>query len=249
MSNYDFDGNQSRRPMQIWDILSILVLIITICLGGYFALVFVNPESSLNILPPGGGAFAPKVPTNTPAPITLEATWTASPTIQVTPSSTLRPTFTPIFTDTPFSLVPPTKTPKPTNTAKPTSVPKIPFAAISITTVDSASVVHPETGCDWAGVGGTVVDSNNSPVIGMVVVLRGFLSGSSVDLTTVSGINPEYGQSGFEFVLGNKPVASTNTLYVQLLDLNNIPLSDKVEISTSADCAKNLVIVRFKKNK
>jgi hypothetical protein len=249
--NFDFDGKQSRSrggPMQIWDMLSILVLVITVCLVGYFLMVFINPESSLNIFRPGAGMFVPQPPTETPAPIQMEATWTASPTLEVTPSNTPRSTFTPFFTDTPFSLVPPTRTPKPTNTAKPTNTPKAPFTAISVTTVES-TVIHPDLACNWAGIGGTVVDANNSPVIGMVVVLRGFLNGSTVDLTTVSGITPEYGQSGFEFFLGDAPIASNKTLYVQLLDLSNIPLSDKVEITTSADCSKNLVIVRFKKNR
>lgn len=249
--DFDFDGKQSRPrggPMQIWDMLSILMLVITVCLGGYFLLVYINPQSNLNILPPGRGVFAPQSPTETPAPIKLEPTWTASPTIEVTPSNTPRPTFTPFFTDTPFSLVPPTKTPKPTNTAKPTKTPKAPFTAISVTNVDS-TVIHPDLGCNWAGIGGTVVDANNSPVIGTVVVLRGFLSGSSVEQQNLSGINKEYGESGFEFVLGNAPIASHKTLYVQLVDLSNVPLSDKVEITTSNDCAKNLVLIRFKKNR
>lgn len=94
-----------------------------------------------------------------------------------------------------------------------------------------------------------MVDTNNSDVIGMVVFLRGFLDGKSVDLTTVSGINKEYGQSGYEFVLGNAPVASNKTLYVQLIDQSGVPLSNQVQIVTSADCSKNLVIVRFKKNR
>ena len=246
MSNYN--QNRSRRPMQIWDMLSILMLVITVCLGGYFLLIFLNPESSLNIMRPGGGLFAPQVPTDTPAPIKLEPTWTASPTLALTPSNTPRPTFTAIFTDTPFSLVPPTKTPKPTSTAKPTKTPKAPFTAISVTTVES-TVIHPELGCNWAGIGGTVVDTNGGQIFGTVVVLRGFLNGKSVDLTTVSGITPEYGQSGFEFFLGDAPVASTKTLYVQLVDQSNVPLSDKVEITTYNDCTKNLVIVRFKQNR
>ena len=93
------------------------------------------------------------------------------------------------------------------------------------------------------------MDTNNSPVIGTVVVLRGTLNGNTVEQQTVSGINKEYGPSGFEFVLGSAPVASNKTLYVQLVDQANIPLSDKVEIITSSECNKNLVIVRFKKNR
>lgn len=231
---------KSQSSVQIWDVLTILMLILTACIAGYFVLIFFDPNSSLNILPPGGGLA--DIPTNTPAPITLEPTWTASPTLELTPTNTLVPTWTPIPTNTPFSLVPPTRTPKPSAT------PKAPFTAISIQQVDSA-IIHPELACNWAGIGGTVVDTNNSHVIGAVVVLRGTLNGSAVDLTTVTGINKEYGPSGYEFVLGNAPVASNKTLYVQLVDLNGIPLSDKVEIATSADCSKNLVLVRFKKNR
>ena len=93
------------------------------------------------------------------------------------------------------------------------------------------------------------MDLNNSPVIGMVVVLRGSLDGKSIEQQTVTGINKEYGPSGFEFVLGSAPFASSKTLYVQLVDLQNIPLSEKVFVTTSVDCAKNLVLVRFKKNR
>ncbi len=240
--DFDFDGTQSQSrggTMPIWDILSIVVLILTICIAVYFVMIFLNPESSLNVLPPGG--LGPHLPTATTTPIQMEATWTASPTLELTPSNTPRPTFTPFFTDTPFSLVPPTKTPKPTST------PKAPFSAT--TQQVESTVIHPELACNWAGIGGTVVDSNNSPVIGTVVVLRGTLNGDTIEQQTVTGINKEYGQSGFEFVLGTAPVNSRNTLYVQLVDLQNIPLSDKVFITTSSDCSKNLVIVRFKKNR
>lgn len=244
MSNL-FKRGGSRSPMNTWDILTLVVLGITACIVIYFAVIFFNPNSSLNPLRPGGGLFAVQAPTETPAPIKLEPTWTASPTLEMTPTSTPRPTFTPLFTDTPFSLVPPTRTPKP---PEPTNTPKAPFSAISVTQIAS-TLIHPEFECNWAGIGGTVVDANNSDVIGTVVVLRGFLDGSSVEQQNLSGINKEYGQSGFEFVLGNTPIASNKTLYVQLVDLNNIPLSDKVEITTSSDCAKNLVLIRFKMRK
>lgn len=241
--DFNFDGKQTQArgsSMQLWDMLSILVLVLTACIAGYFLLIFINPQSSFNIMPPGGRGA--QIPTLTVTPIQLQATWTASPTLELTPSNTPRPTFTPFFTSTSFSLVPPTKTPKPTST------PKAPFTAISVTTVES-TVIHPELACNWAGIGGTVVDSNNSPVIGTVVVLRGTLNGNTVEQQIVTGINKEYGPSGFEFVVGNAPVQSKNTLYVQLVDLQNIPLSDKVFVTTSSDCTKNLVIVRFKKNR
>ncbi len=226
--------------MEIWDILSIGVLVLTACIVGYFVLIFFDPNSSLNVLPPTGPLA--NTPTNSPAPIKLEPTWTASPTLELTPTRTLIPTWTPIFTSTPFSLVPATRTPKPSAT------PKAPFTAISIQQVES-TLIHPEIPCgSWAGVGGTVVDANNSPVIGFAVVLRGSLNGNLVDQLTVTGINKEYGPSGFEFKIADAPVASNKTLSIQLLDQSGIPLSDAVKFSTSAECSKNLVIVRFKKN-
>lgn len=74
---FDFDGTQSRRaeaPMQVWDILSVLILILTVCLVGYFALVFINPASSLNLLRPGGGPFGQAVPSFTVTPLQLQPT-------------------------------------------------------------------------------------------------------------------------------------------------------------------------------
>jgi hypothetical protein len=112
-----------------------------------------------------------------------------------------------------------------------------------------STLIHPDLACNWAGIGGTVVDANNGPVIGTVVVLRGTLNGNTIEQQTVSGINKEYGPSGFEFVLGSAPVASNKTLYVQLVDQQNIPLSDPVQITTSTECNKNLVMVRFKRSR
>jgi hypothetical protein len=242
--DFNFDGKPSRSStlggaMDMWDILSIVVLVLTACIAGYFVLVFVNPGSRYNILPPGGRG--PQTATPTVTPIQLEATWTPSPTLELTPSNTPRPTITPLFTSTPFSLVPPTKTPKPTST------PKAPFTAT--TQQVESTVIHQDLACNWAGIGGTVVDKNGSHIVGMVVVLRGTLNGNTIEQQTVTGINKEYGQSGFEFVIGNAPVETRGTMYVQLVDLQNIPLSDKIVINTSSDCTKNLVLVRFKKTR
>ena len=93
------------------------------------------------------------------------------------------------------------------------------------------------------------MDTNGSHVIGTVVVLGGTLNGSTIEQQTVSGINKEYGPSGFEFVLGTAPVASENTLYVQLVDQQSLPLSERMQITTSTDCTKNLVLVRFRRNR
>ena len=244
MSNYDYNldppAPKSRLKMEPLDILSIVVLLITACLGLYFVLIFVNPASALNPLKPFNPYALPSV---TITPIQLEATWTPSPTIVPTITETPRPTFTPIASPTFFSLIPPTNTPKPTAT------PKAPFGA-TVNAIESVIIPHlTGAACNWLGIGGTVEDSNSSPIVGMVVRVVGTLSGKSVNLTTVSGVSPDYGKSGFEFMLGTVPVSSNDTLYLQLLDQAGLPLSDNVYIDTFNDCKKNLVLVRFRKNR
>ncbi len=245
MDNYDYtDTPQSkqRTRLELWDILSILMLLITLCLGIYFVLLFMYPNSPLNLLPPNRvDPFAPVTATITP--IQLEPTWTVTPG-NATETQTLVPTITLLPSPTFFSLIPPTETP----TFTPT--PKAPFSASVNVLQSDITIPHLQTAaCNWQGVGGSVVDANNSDIIGMVIRIAGRYSGKSINMTTVSGVSPDYGKSGFEFVLGNIPVASKSELYLQLLDQAGLPLADNVYIDTFNDCKKNLVLVRFKKNR
>ena len=224
--------------MQIWDWLSIGVLVLTTCIAGYFLLIYLNPESSLNPLPPGGRLL---VPSETPAPIKLEATWTASPTLEMTPTNTPRPTFTALFTETPFSLVPPTRTPKPTSTPK---------ALFSVTVKPIPSTIfYPELGCSYFGVGGEAVDSNNGPYKFGIVKVGGTLNGKTIDpsqYTTVTGVATKFGQAGFEIVFDVPAVNSNKTLWIQMFDVSDIPQSDRIFFNTYSDCERNLIQVRFK---
>ena len=159
--------------LELWDMLSILVLLVTLCIGVYFVLIFMNPFSELNPLKP----IDPKAPpTSTITPIGLAPTWTASPTIEPTITETPRPTFTPLASPTFFSLVPPTKTPVPTNT------PKAPFSA-SITSIAS-TIIHPEVGLQLAGSGRHGGGHQEQRCVGIVVRLLGTLNGKRVEMTT-----------------------------------------------------------------
>ncbi|MCL4530654.1 MAG: hypothetical protein M1282_14740 [Chloroflexi bacterium] len=242
MDNFEFKDEQpvkrSGSQFSLWDMLSILVLIITLCIGGYFALIFVNPTSPLNPFPPPPTPFL--FPTATITPIQPEATWTATIAI-TTPTATLAPLITLEPSITPVLLVPPTKTPQPTST------PKAPFSS-SYKNIASTTY-FPDLGCSWFGVAGTVVDANNSPIIGMVIGLYGTLNGQPIKMINVSNAAQiPYGPSGFDFKLGTIPQTTTKTLYLQLLDQAGLPLSDNLYINTSSDCNKNMVVVRFKKN-
>ena len=251
MSNFDFNekpaGRTSGSKLNPWDLLSILVLLVTVCVIGYFVLVFINPNMPLNPFPPPPTPFL--FPTATITPIQLPATWTATNPPQVTATDTPPPTYTLMPTGTSFSLIPPTQTPK----VKVSATPNVPFSA----TVQyiASTIIHPEAGCNWFGIGGTVSDSSGADIISMVIRLSGTLNGQSVptNSVTVSGLYKAYGGSGFEFNLGNildlttVPVNSNHTLYLQVLDQAGLPLSDNIYVNTYSDCSKNLVLVRFKK--
>ncbi len=242
MSRYDYDDYSDSQPqasrLSVWDFLSILTLLFTLCLGLYFVAVFLAPNSFLNPLAPGDPN---QPPTPTITQIQPPATWTSTvPAMTETPSPTLVPTFTLEPSPTLVSLITPSITPTPTRT------PRAPFSA-TVTYIDS-TIIRPELGCNWQGVGGTVVDSNNADMLGITVRLTGFYNGRSKNELTVSSIAPAYGKSGFEFFLGPVPISSTDLLSIQILDQAGLPLSDPITLDTFNDCSKNLALVRFKKN-
>jgi hypothetical protein len=226
-------------PIDIWDALSVVMLLITLCSCLYFTAIFISPNASYNLLPPKPKVDIFALPTFTITPIQLAATWTSTPLPDVTETSTFLPTFTLEPSPTSFSLIPPTKTPTPTKT------PKAPFSG-SFKGIDS-TIIHPELGCNWQGIGGTVVDANNADLVSMIIVLTGFYNGKSITMQTASGAVSAYGRSGFEFFLGTLPLASKGELSLQLLD-QSIPLSGVVQVDTFTDCSKNLILVRFVKN-
>ena len=250
MSEFNFDEPETKPSsfsmpaIGLWDILTVLVLLVTLCLGVYFIQIFMDPGSSMNLLKPYW------TPTPTITPIQMEPTWTPTPTVYVPPTATLLPSITPPATVTSANFVPATEVPESTPTPTITPTPKALFSASSVNSIESIIIPHLlDAGCNWQGVGGTVDDQNSGPIIGIVVRLAGSYDGKSIELTTVSGISPEYGKSGFEFVLGDTPINSNDKVYVQLLDQAGLPLSEEIYIDTSSDCKKNLVLVRFKKNR
>ena len=67
----------------------------------------------------------------------------------------------------------------------------------------------------------------------------------TVNKQVMTGLAEEYGPGGFEITVANEMVASDGTLWIQLLDQQNLPLSDRVYFNTFADCEKNLIIIYF----
>src|SRR3990172_871358 len=242
MSNYNY--KESRAPkvknsrLELWDFLSMIILIVALCVGLYFVAIFLMPNSAFNPFPPAPPDLnLPPQPTITA--IQLQPTWTLTPA-NVTETPTLLPTFTLQPSPTIVSLVTPSITPLPTKT------PKAPFSA-TIKYIDS-TIIHPEFACNWQGVGGTIVDTNNADMLYFTVRLVGFYNSKTKNEIQVSGISTSYGKSGYEFTLGTVPTSSKGQLYIQILDQTGLPLSDNVYIDTFNDCSKNLALVKFKKN-
>jgi len=238
---FDFEINEgpvenSRPRFNVLDLFTVLALLTACFMAAFMTYLFLFPRTSLNPLKPRIPTPF-EFPTATITPLQLEATWT--PTVVVaTETPTLAPTITLMPSPTSISLVPPTRTPPATAT------PRAPYGA-TITAIES-TIIHPEQGCNWLGIGGSVVDSSNAPVLYMTLRLTGSINGQPVEKLTVSGTALDYGQSGFEFDLGDEPVASNKLLVLQLFNQAGERQADDINIITYDDCNKNLILVRFK---
>jgi heme/copper-type cytochrome/quinol oxidase subunit 2 len=243
-----FEFSEAKEPPRkkgpsgrIWNILTILVLVLLVCVVVVFFIIYIDPYNNLNPFPP---------PTFNPALATATAT--------IVPRFTMVPSWTPTL-----ETIQPTSTPGPTHTPLVTSSlienPTLIAPTVTQSDGDYAFVVregspsaiagsqfHPDVGCQWSGIGGQATSLNGEAVSGLFVQLGGSLAGDDqIDNITMTGLAPQYGTGGFEITLSNDLVASDNTLWIQLLDQQNLPLSEKVYFSTYADCEKNLIIIYF----
>lgn len=246
LANYDPQRTPPRKksdPDLVWNILTIVMLLGTLCIAGYAYSLFSNPFSELNFFPPDTPTVTSPPPTWTPR--AFDATWTPTVTLQPSPSNTRRPTITLEPSNTPFSLATPTSEMSPTLTVKPTGAPY--SAAISY---HASTTFRSDTDCSKLWIAGHVKNEKNEAVDGLIVKMGGALPGKSFvpPTITLSGLmNKIYGASGFEFDLGVKPVASTQAVWVQLFSQSNEALSAQVFVTTYTDCGKNLAMVNFQK--
>ena len=216
----------------LFNILSIFFLVLSCLCPAFSALIFIAPDSALNPLPPGGANPAVVLPTSTLTPvIQFPPTWTPTATLAATIPATRPPAGTAAPSDT---LV---YNPNPQDTPKPF----FPFLVEGGNPTYSAS----PNGCSWLGVAGAVYDLSHSPLNNLFVIVHGTLSGHAVDMEQVSGSASGGKDGAFEFKLADKSILSLNSLWIQLLDGNRAPISDKIVFNTYASCDKNLITVNF----
>lgn len=223
----------------IWNVLTAIVVLMVLCVGGVFLVVFLNPNTSINPFPPPTLPAVAELPTSTPTPRNLlPSTWT--PTI--TPSPTL--TDTPVPTETPIADA--TEEASPPSEGTPGSEEGMSFVLQEPgSPVWIPNINHPESGCEWMGVAGQAFELNGAPMKFLAVQLGGVLGGSSLDLLTLTGTATQYGEGGYEFTIADGLIASNESVWVQLLDQAGLPLSDQLYFDTFADCEKNLVLINF----
>ena len=232
---YDEEGKtKSNQGTMVLNILTILVLLTTLCVGGIFLMIFLNPQSSLNPFPPP--TIPSLIPTATVIPtssVKLPPTWT--PTPPPPPTNTPEPTYT---------LTSEIGQPTAENTRDPAE--GMPFVMQDGNPQYIPNIYHPDAGCNWMGVGGQVIGLDGGAVLYLSIKLDGSLNGEAIEIITISGTAPQYGTAGYEFKLSDQPVDSTQILSVQLLDQADLPLSERYYFDTFNDCDKNLILINFK---
>ncbi len=229
----------------VWNLATVFVLAFIPMIVAIFLVIFFEPQSSLNPLPPPTLPARLVLPTATATPLSLPPTWT--PTFTATTSATPAP-LTESSATAGFEVISGTPLSDLGNAAPTETVPPgyYAYATQSAPQAISASLYDADRGCAWMGIAGRVFDLQNSPVTGIRVALYGFLDGHTVQLLSLTGTAVQYGPSGYEFTLADTPIASTNLLYVRLLDQSDLALSDKVYFDTYNDCNKNLILIDFK---
>lgn len=214
---------QKKRGGAIYNLLTLLFLLSSCGLIGYFAFLWQNPHSELNLFPPF-----------TPPPIIVSET--PLPTLTFTPSNTP----TPLPTDTPEPTL--TPTPQATDTPEPvieaTAAPGFAFVLQGGRTI---FVPNPEGrgGCNWSSIAGTVADANGQALNDYQIRILG----ENVNETVISGTAPGYGPGGFELQVGREAVDAE--FAVQLLDPAGTPVSDVITTTTSSRCDWNISVLRF----
>ncbi len=217
------------KPLDIFTLLILILIVISLYV---FGTIFINPNSSMNpfrvpSLPP----FI-ELPTLTPTMRSLPATWTPT---SWAGSAVSTQSVNPQNTDVVSNSLP---TPQGGYTyileGQPAGV--------------AGSLFRSGKACEWMGVGGRVTDMQGAAVKGLIVRVGGTVSGIRLDeRITVTGIAPSYGISGYEFTLGNVPLALNNAFWIRLEDVSQQPLSDTIFFNTYADCKRNLILINFKK--
>ena len=102
--------------IHLWDILAVIVLLVTIMIGVVFTMIYSDPSISLNPFPPPTLPALLVLPSASYTPYHMPATWTPVSGSEVGMTGTLAPSSTPLPSSTSFLLPTATDTHTPTAT-------------------------------------------------------------------------------------------------------------------------------------
>lgn len=225
-----------------WNVLTVLVWLGIAAVAVVVLTLVANPHSRFNPFPPGQPTLVALItfPTETPTPVPPTATRRGAVTRTPTPTVTLTPTATVTVTPT-ITLTP---GPSPT----PTIYSLYPYIVWGDPkTIPGATFPDHEACRMW--VAGQAYDLQGAPVVGIQVMLGGWLDGKTYSELSLTGTALQFGPAGYEFQLKDSPVESKESVWVMLLDQSGIPLSNKVYFDTYGDCGSNLILVNFRQVK
>ena len=104
---------------------------------------------------------------------------------------------------------------------------------------------HPDMGCNFLGVAGQVFDPQGTPEKMLIIEAGGTLAGNDVFALSLTGNDSNYGPGGYELILSDQLVPSSDSVWIQVFNLQGQALSEKTYLDTFSDCQRNLVLINF----
>ncbi len=241
---WDEPVEEKKQSTGIGDVGAVFFVILTVLVGLCYVVIYINPQVMFNPFKPPQ-VIIPTVPVSAVAAET-----------RVPPTFTLPPSYPPTWTPTATPTSTATRTPTPT--ATPTSTPKpLPMFSLAMDPIYTSQRLYANQKASewWTGVAGEITDTKGKPVPDEIVRIwddRGHV------WETKSGNASAYGDMYGSAMGGHGTFAwweqflydsckNSFTVNVQVIR-NGKGVSPVVTVKTSGDCAKNLILIHFRKN-
>lgn len=235
----------AKQHDSAWNLFTALLLAGTFFIASLYVLIYTRPELLSQNTPFGFLiARSPTLPMQT-LPPQPSASPTPEPTLTPTPEQTTPETPQPTPTTTSQALEATPVDPNTTPQGTPDAISFYPFDVQGQINAIDGTVIDQNHGCNWMGVAGRIQEADGSPVVGVQIHLVGYINGRNRDLLTLSGTGQAFGPGGYEFTLTKAPVRTIDSVWVQLVEQNGLPLSPRIRFNTYEDCSKNLIVINF----
>ena len=247
MGAFDFAPEPDKKPTRnfrelILKLGTYYFLAASLCLVGFFVVIYLNPNLPINPFPPAQ-PVSEQMPTPTPQP-----TETAAPTEEAQPAETAtpEPSATPEITPTPTETITPYPTATQVVLVTDTPSATLAFSGRFAAQDGTPSYLPYSGGCNGIYVAGYVIDAENNPLVHMTVRAVGVVDGQQISVETLSGTNTDYTESGWELKLFDSAINTTGKFSVALYKQGSIePVSDEITFDTFDNCTQNLIVINF----